>query len=235
MPYNIFMSRRQILSSLFIFKIIKTDFLFINQTETSKLFIYFINIFYKNKYNSFIIRLYYIGGIEMKFSNRLLLFLAGVVFVLLGLFLFTHPVANLVAYSWWIAFDLLVSSIAALLGYFSAPKELRSPVYLFQGFVSLLLALYLVAYGFVTLPVVIPTILGIWLIVEAIIVFFKGNRLGLIFPIIGNHIMWVALLVFLLGLVILFNPVATGVFVVYVIAFSFLVTGFTYIIEAFRK
>ena len=205
------------------------------KTETSKLFIYFIEIFYKNKYNSFIIRLYYIGGIEMKFSNRLLLFLAGVVFVLLGLFLFTNPVANLVAYSWWIAFDLLVSSIAALLGYFSAPKELRSPVYLFQGFVSLLLALYLVAYGFVTLPVVIPTILGIWLIVEAIIVFFKGNRLGLIFPIIGNHIMWVALLVFLLGLVILFNPVATGVFVVYVIAFSFLVTGFTYIIEAFRK
>ena len=205
------------------------------KTETSKLFIYFINIFYKNKYNSFIIRLYYIGGIEMKFSNRLLLFLAGVVFVLLGLFLFTNPVANLVAYSWWIAFGLLVSSIAAILGYFSAPKELRSPVYLFQGFVSLLLALYLVAYGFVTLPVVIPTILGIWLIVEAIIVFFKGNRLGLIFPIIGNHIMWIALLAFLLGLVILFNPVATSVFVVYVVAFAFLIVGFTYILDAFRK
>jgi len=209
---------------------VKTPFLFVSQTETSKLFIYFIDIFYKNKYNSFIRKLYYIGGIEMKFSNRLLLFLAGVVFVL-----FTNPVANLVAYSWWISFGLLVSSIAAILGYFSAPKELRSPVYLFQGFVSLLLALYLVAYGFVTLPVVIPTIVGIWLIVEAIIAFFKGNRLRLIFPIIGSNIMWVALLEFLLGLVILFNPVATGVFVVYVIAFSFLVTGFTYIIEAFRK
>ena len=206
-----------------------------NQTETSKLFIYFIDIFYKNKYNSFIIRLYYIGGIEMKFSNRLLLFLAGVVFVLLGLFLFTNPVANLVAYSWWIAFGLLVSSIAAILGYFSVPKELRSPAHLFQGIVNLLLALYLVAYGFVTLPVVIPTILGIWLIVEAIIAFFKGNRLGLIFPIIGNHIMWIALLAFLLGLVILFNPVATSVFVVYVVAFAFLIVGFTYILDAFRK
>lgn len=205
------------------------------KTETSKLFIYFIDIFYKNKYNSFIIRLYYIGGIEMKFSNRLLLFLAGVVFVLLGLFLFTNPVANLVAYSWWIAFGLLVSSIAAILGYFSVPKELRSPAHLFQGIVNLLLALYLVAYGFVTLPVVIPTILGIWLIVEAIIVFFKGNRLGLIFPIIGNHIMWIALLAFLLGLVILFNPVATSVFVVYVVAFAFLIVGFTYILDAFRK
>ena len=206
-----------------------------NQTETSKLFIYFIDIFYKNKYNIFISKLYYIGGIEMKFSNRLLLFLAGVVFVLLGLFLFTNPVANLVAYSWWIAFGLLVSSIAAILGYFSVPKELRSPAHLFQGIVNLLLALYLVAYGFVTLPVVIPTILGIWLIVEAIIVFFKGNRLGLIFPIIGNHIMWVALLAFLLGLVILFNPVATSVFVVYVVAFAFLIVGFTYILDAFRK
>lgn len=205
------------------------------KTETSKLFIYFIDIFYKNKYNSFIIRLYYIGGIEMKFSNRLSLFLAGVVFVLLGLFLFTNPVANLVAYSWWIAFGLLVSSIAAILGYFSVPKELRSPAHLFQGIVNLLLALYLVAYGFVTLPVVIPTILGIWLIVEAIIAFFKGNRLGLIFPIIGNHIMWIALLAFLLGLVILFNPVATSVFVVYVVAFAFLIVGFTYILDAFRK
>ena len=213
----------------------KTPFLFVSQTETSKLFIYFIDIFYKNKYNSFISKLYYIGGIEMKFSNRLLLFLAGVVFALLGLFLFTNPVASLVAYSWWIAFGLLVSSIAAILGYFSVPKELRSPAHLFQGIVNLLLALYLVAYGFVTLPVVIPTILGIWLIVEAIIVFFKGNRLGLIFPIIGNHIMWIALLAFLLGLVILFNPVATSVFVVYVVAFAFLIVGFTYILDAFRK
>ena len=213
----------------------ETPFLFVSQTETSKLFIYFIDIFYKNKYNSFIRKLYYIGGIEMKFSNRLLLFLAGVVFVLLGLFLFTNPVANLVAYSWWIAFGLLVSSIAAILGYFSVPKELRSPAHLFQGIVNLLLALYLVAYGFVTLPVVIPTILGIWLIVEAIIAFFKGNRLGLIFPIIGNHIMWIALLAFLLGLVILFNPVATSVFVVYVVAFAFLIVGFTYILDAFRK
>ena len=32
----------------------KTPFLFVSQTETSKLFIYFIDIFYKNKYNSFI-------------------------------------------------------------------------------------------------------------------------------------------------------------------------------------
>ena len=171
----------------------------------------------------------------MKFSNRLLLFLTGVVFVFLGLLLFTNPVATLVAYSWWIAFGLLVASIAAILGYFSVPKELRSPAYLFQGIVNFLLALYLVAYGFVKLPVVIPTILGIWLIVEAIIAFFKGNRLGLIFPIIGKHIMWVALLAFLLGLVILFNPLATSIFVVYVVAFSFLIEGFTYILDAFRK
>ena len=205
------------------------------KTETSKFSILFIDISSKKVYNIFIRKLYYIGGIEMKFSNRLLLFLAGVVFVLLGLFLFTNPVANLVAYSWWIAFGLLVSSIAAILGYFSVPKELRSPAHLFQGIVNLLLALYLVAYGFVTLPVVIPTILGIWLIVEAIIAFFKGNRLGLIFPIIGNHIMWIALLAFLLGLVILFNPVATSVFVVYVVAFAFLIVGFTYILDAFRK
>ncbi|BBD23309.1 hypothetical protein HMPREF1044_1857 [Streptococcus constellatus subsp. constellatus SK53] len=86
-----------------------------------------------------------------------------------------------------------------------------------------------------TLPVIIPTILGIWLIVEAIIPFFKGNCLRLIFSAIGNHIMWVALLVFLLRLVILFNPIATSVFVIYAVAFAFLIAGFTYIVDAFRK
>ncbi len=41
------------------------------------------------------------------------------------------------------------------------------------------------------------------------------------------------MLVFLLGLVILFNPVAAGVFVVYKYAFSFLVTGFTTLLVPF--
>ena len=72
----------------------------------------------------------------MKFSNRLLLFPCRSCFCLLGLCYFTNPVANLVAYSWWISFGLLVSSIAAILGYFSAPKELRSPVYLSKGLLS---------------------------------------------------------------------------------------------------
>ena len=42
------------LARLRIEKGVKTPFLFVSQTETSKLFIYFIDIFYKNKYNSFI-------------------------------------------------------------------------------------------------------------------------------------------------------------------------------------
>ena len=63
----------------------------------------------------------------MKFSNRLLLFQE--LFCPLGLFPFTNPVANLVAYSWWIAFVLLVSSIAAILGYFWT-KRACSPAHL---------------------------------------------------------------------------------------------------------
>ncbi len=67
----------------------------------------------------------------MKFSNRLL----GVV-LSLGLLLFTNPAASLVAYSWWISFWFTgFSSIAAILGYFSAPKELRSPV-IFKGLLN---------------------------------------------------------------------------------------------------
>ncbi len=53
---------------------------------SSKFSIYFIDIFIKiGKIVLVSYILYYIGGIEMKFSNRLLLFLAVSCFVFLGL------------------------------------------------------------------------------------------------------------------------------------------------------
>ena len=59
----------------------------------------------------------------MKFSNRLLAIPCRSCFCPFRTFLFTNPVANLVAYSWWISFGLLVSSIAAILGYFFCTKR----------------------------------------------------------------------------------------------------------------
>ncbi len=55
----------------------------------------------------------------MKFSNRLLLFLAGVVLSFRTFTAFTNPAASLAG---GLHLVLLVSSIAAITGYFSAPR-----------------------------------------------------------------------------------------------------------------
>ncbi len=77
---------------------------------------------------------------------------------ILGLFLFTSPVANLVAYSWWIAFGFTGFFYSSYFRLFLCTKRASLTSSSFKGF-NLLIALYLVAYGFVVLPVVTPTIL----------------------------------------------------------------------------
>ena len=71
---------------------------------------------------------------------------------------------------------------------------------------------------------------------KAIIAFFKGNRLGLIFSIIGSHIMWIALLAFLL--LRSSRSVQSSSYKCLCRlcrCFAFLIAGFTYIVDAFRK
>ncbi len=172
----------------------------------------------------------------MKFSNRLLLFLARRLFCLFRTAIYKPSSQScclrLVDFIQFTGFLLQ----QLFLGYFSAPKELRSPVYLFKGFVSLLLALHLVAYGFVTLPVVIPTIVEILVSSRSHWPSFALKAIVWIdFPIIDRNITWVTPLWYTRSGDSVPNPVAGVSFVVIFYLYRFQLLKTSPIIDAFRN
>ncbi|EHJ52179.1 DUF308 domain-containing protein [Streptococcus macacae] len=171
----------------------------------------------------------------MKQSNKLLFVLAGIFYLLIGLLLFVNPIGNLVSLSWLLSLGLFISAISSIVNYFTMPQAFRHSIYLVEGVLNALIALYLITRGFAVLPFVIPSVLGIWLIFEAIVIFSKGSLLNFIFPIIGSSVTWVAILAFLLGLILIINPLGAGVFVMYVLALGFIFEGISVIAEAFRE
>lgn len=171
----------------------------------------------------------------MKQSNKLIFILTGILYILVGFFFFVNPVENLVSISWLISLGLFIGAIASLIHYFSLPKAFRHWIYLLEALVNAFIAFYLFTGGFAVLPVVVPTVIGFWLIIQSIIIFFKGQRLGFVFPIVGSSVVWGSVFAFLLGLVLVLNPLGTSVFLMYLIAFSLIFQGIGTIVEGFRK
>lgn len=139
--------------------------------------------------------------------------LTGLAFLLIAITIAINPVSYLVNLSWLLSLGLFVSAISFFVNYLARPKELRHPIYLLDIVVNLVFAFYLLTRGFAVLPFVVPTIIGIWLIFHAISLLIKARHLSLILPFVGSNVSWVAVLGLLVGLVLIFNPIGTGVFI----------------------
>lgn len=161
--------------------------------------------------------------------------LSGLAFILIAITMVVNPVNYLVNLSWFISLGLFISAISSLLNYLSLPRELKHPIYLLDVLVNVIIAFYLFTRGFAVLPFVVPTILSLWLIFQAISLFIKGRRLSYVLPFVGSNVSWVAVLALILGLVLLFNPLGTGVFIIYLIAFAFFMVGIAILGGAFGR
>lgn len=158
-------------------------------------------------------------------STKFFKALTGLTFLLIAVTIVLNPVSYLVNLSWLLSLGLFINALNALINYLALPRELRHFIYLFDIIINLFLAFYLLTRGFAILPFVVPTVIGLWLIFHGISLFFKAKSLRVQFPFVGENAGWVAVMALLIGLVLLFNPIGTGVFLLYLIAFSFLMAG----------
>ena len=152
----------------------------------------------------------------MKTSSRAFLVISGLLYIVVSYFLCIEPIANLIVYSWLISVAFLINSLAQVVTYFSVSKELRHVSFLLSAVLNVIIAGYFVSVGYIALPIVMPILLGIWLVVE--------GKASLGFGIIS--------LIF--GILVLFNPMATIVAAVYIVAAGFFIDGIYRIIEAVK-
>ncbi|MGT2717851.1 DUF308 domain-containing protein [Streptococcus oricebi] len=91
------------------------------------------------------------------------------------------------------------------------------------------------AYGYLSLPILIPTILAVALIVSSIGGIIRANRLKPWAPKMSDLLLGLSIIGLLLGLVLLFNPMIASIFVSYIIALGFVYNGVTYLLHALTR
>ena len=171
----------------------------------------------------------------MSGSRKFFFILSGHLSIILGIFLLLNPVINLMAFAWLFSIIFFVSAVSSIINYFMLPPELRSGWYLISGIIIALFGIFLVCGGFAFLPLVFPITIGIWMVIDAIIIFIKSRKSDSMVSLMGRNAKWLALILLLLGLLLIFEPIAFGEAFIYFIAFGFLFDGIYSIGEAFKK
>ena len=171
----------------------------------------------------------------MSGSSKFFFIVSGIVSIILGIFLLLNPVINLMAFAWLFSIIFFVNAVSSIINYFMLPAELRSGWYLIDGMINALFGIFLVCGGFAFLPLVFPITIGIWMVFEAIFIFIKSRKSDSMVSLMGRNAKWLALILLLLGLLLIFEPIAFGEAFIYCIAFGFLFDGIYSIGEAFRK
>ena len=171
----------------------------------------------------------------MSGSSKFFFIVSGIVSIILGIFLLLNPVINLMAFAWLFSIIFFVNAVSSIINYFMLPAELRSGWYLISGIINALFGIFLVCGGFAFLPLVFPITIGIWMVFEAIFIFIKSRKSDSMVSLMGRNAKWLPLILLLLGLFLIFEPIAFGEAFIYCIAFGFLFDGIYSIGEAFRK
>jgi len=148
-----------------------------------------------------------IGGIIMSGSSKFFFILSGIVSIILGIFLLLNPVINLIAFAWLFSIIFFVSAVSSIINYFTLSSELRSGWYLISGIINALFGIYLIFGGFAFLPLVLPITIGIWMVIEAIFIFIKSRKSDSMVSLMGRNAKWLALILLLLGLLLIFKPI----------------------------
>ncbi|MBF0713719.1 DUF308 domain-containing protein [Gemella sp. GH3] len=171
----------------------------------------------------------------MKQSEKWLYIIAGILQIILAIYLIVNPTVNLLSLSWMLSFGILVGGISEIISYLNFKKENRDNWLLFSGIIGIIVGISLLSGSFITLPLVVPKIIGIWLIVYGIIRLVRAFKIRSKLPNLSNLLIWTGILSSLLGICVFFNPLAASLTIAYIIAISFLYQGVVLFMDAIRK
>ena len=163
----------------------------------------------------------------MHHISKYSLLLSSFLFCGIGFVLFVNPIEEIATFSWLISLGFFLISVSRLSRYYRLRTQATlSDPYLFQSVVSLVFAVYLLLYGYKTLPIVFPVTLGIWLIYRSIMNFRKANFYSRKVEELSKRYIFFALLQLFIGLFLIVSPLSISVFLLNIIGLIFLILGF---------
>ena len=159
--------------------------------------------------------------------NRISLGISATMFTIIGIVLFINPIEHIGSFSWLISCGFFLISFSRFSRYYRLRQSgIIKQQQLFHSMVALVFAVYLLLYGYQTLPIVFPVTLGIWLIYRSVLNFRKDNFYSKEIEELSKRYIFFALVQLFIGLFLIVSPLSISVILLNIIGLIFLLLGF---------
>lgn len=161
-----------------------------------------------------------------------LLLLAGVFAIFVGCRILVNPAISLASMTFIFAIVFAVQGISEIVQYVKA--EEKHGWNLFGGIVTLILAFALFSGSFIEMVTFVPFIISLWALTNGITKTIVGFKVRKLDKSVGTPLVWLGILGIVAGLIMMGNPLMTGLFISYTIAFVFIYQGIVAIVQFFK-
>ena len=161
-----------------------------------------------------------------------LLLIAGIFAVLTGFNMIASPAVSLASLTFLFALVFVVQGISEIVQYFKS--EEKHGWNLFEGIVTLILALTLFSGSFIEMVTFVPFIISLWVLTNGITKTIVGFKVRKTDKSVGTPLVLMGILGIVAGLIMMGYPLMTGLYISYTIAFVFIYQGIVAIVQFFK-
>ena len=157
----------------------------------------------------------------------------GLLLVAAAVYMFANPAVPLAALGFIFSFAVLLGGVFELVRYFGALKPARTGWDLVNGLLTVLVGIMLLSASAGAQATLIPTFVGLWLIVWALVRIMSAQKLKYLSYGAGRHLQFSAIGTLILGLLVVLFPVLFGAVAVWLIALVLMLAGFVFVGDFF--
>lgn len=155
--------------------------------------------------------------------------------IALGIFLFWNPRTDLLAIAWLLALVLVLNGISGLFFYKGLPSQAQSIWLPMIVGVEGLLGSYLFVGTFLGFSLVVPTLLGSWIVLLAIIRLIESAGMRKEVPILSNYLFWSSLLGLVLGFFLINHAMVGSGVAARLVASAFVYSGLVQLMKVLNN
>ena len=153
----------------------------------------------------------------------------GLLLIAAAIYMFANPAIPLVVLGYVFSISVLLGGVFELVRYFGTPKQARTGWDLVDGILTVVAGLILLTASVGEQATFIPTIVGTWMIMRALIRLMTAQGVKYLSYAAGRHLQLSAIGTLILGLLVVLFPIIYGVAAVWMAALGLLVTGLVFV------
>lgn len=150
---------------------------------------------------------------------------AGIITLIIGLYLFFNPLATLATIGWVLALAIFISGISGLNRYFSTDKQHRNIWSLLQHTISLIFGFLLLTSSTFSLSNAVTLLLSYWLFIVGALRLIAGIKLNQFESGLGRNDIISAIITLILALILFAHPILSAAIIGRLISIIFISIG----------